>query len=265
MKNCGKQLGPYLWQLWKESLAASAAILAFFAFLDVAFAYFLHYEHHVQSVVSQLSLWLPLSIFALTTVPFVTFYVTQCMALKCTERRRHNIGLGLFIPAFIGTIIWFIAMEKWSPQGIWMWIEALVLLVLASAGWSMFLQRQPRQPEEPLSKAQETEEVPSTPKPERAKIISPAALRDIIRALNDWIFEWWKMWKNILALLATISALSYTLADLIFHFDTTQIGAFVAKYSELALIMFGGLSIITLITYCIKIVRRNKRSSCKTK
>jgi hypothetical protein len=183
MKNCGKQLGPYLWQLWKDSLAASAAILTFFAFLDVAFAYFFHYEHHVQSVVSQLSLWLPLSIFSLTTVPFVTFYVTQHIALKCTDRRRHNIGLGLFIPAFIGTIIWFIAMEKWSPQGIWMWVVALVLLVLASAGWSMFLQRQPRQPEDLQRKAKEKSQVPDNPKDERAKIIGVVALLVLMLAI----------------------------------------------------------------------------------
>ncbi|MBL7208571.1 MAG: hypothetical protein ISS52_00590 [Dehalococcoidia bacterium] len=173
MKNGDKNPGLSLWELWKDTLALSAAILTFFAVLDVALAYFCGYEHHVQSVVSQLGLWLPLSIFAPIAVLFVSACVAQRLAIRCTERRRRKVGLVLAIVAFLGTVIWVIAMEKWSPQGMWMWIIALVLLVLVSAGWSMFLQRQR---EERPSKAQERDEVPSTPKRQRAKITDLAAL-----------------------------------------------------------------------------------------
>jgi uncharacterized iron-regulated membrane protein len=74
-------------------------------------------------------------------------------------------------------------MEKWSPQGIWMWVVALVLLVLASAGWSMFLQRQPRQPEDLQRKAKEKSQVPDNPKDERAKIIGVVALLVLMLAI----------------------------------------------------------------------------------
>jgi hypothetical protein len=254
MKKSEKQLGPDLWQLWKDSLALSAAILTFFAIIDITLAYFLHYEPHFQSFVSQLTLQLPAVIFGILAITFISVFVTQRLTMKYTERLKHNVGLCLAITAITSIIILFIATVKWGAQGTWTWVAAGLLLVLNSSGGSMLLPKQPRQPEEPLSKAKEREEVPNTPKPERKKI-----------ALTDWFFEWWKMWKNILALLATISALAYTLADFILHVDTTQIGTFVAKYSELALILFASLFVITLIIYGIIIARRNKSSSCKTK
>jgi len=183
MKKGERQLGPDLWQLWKESLATSAAILAFFALIDITLAYFLHYEHHIQSVVSQLTLWLPLSIFVLATVPFVSATVAHRLTFKCTERKRRKVGIILTIVASLGIIIWVIAKQIWNPQGIWMWLVALVVLILASAGRGMFLQRHPLQSEKPPSKAKEREEAPSTPKPERAKIIGLAALLVLLLAI----------------------------------------------------------------------------------
>jgi hypothetical protein len=183
MKNGGKHPGRSLWELWKDSLAASAAILTSLVLLDFILSHIFNYEHHASSIASQFTLQLPVVIFVLIAVPFATIYLTQRLTLKYTERRKRNLGLGLFIPAFIFTIIWFIAVEKWSLQGIWIWAIAAVLLILASIGWSMFVLMKPRQPEELPSKAKEKDEASNTPKHDKAKIIGLVALFALLLAI----------------------------------------------------------------------------------
>ena len=183
MKNGDKDSGLSLWEWWKDSLALSAAILILFAILDAALARFCGYEHHIQSIVSQLHLELPVVIFVILAAIFVPAVVIQRLTMKWTERRKRNVGLWLAILAIINIIILFVATLICGPQGTWTSVAAGVLLILFSSGRSMFLQKQPQQREEPSSKAKETVKTPSARKPERAKIIDLAALLVLLLAI----------------------------------------------------------------------------------
>ncbi|MBM4447557.1 MAG: hypothetical protein FJ023_09505 [Chloroflexi bacterium] len=245
------------WELWKDALAAWAAIAIIFYIIALALG--------MELIPAQLLYKLQLCFLISVFFPYLAALPFKIRPNWWTEHRRLTFAIVCVALALILLIVCVIYRQTLST---WPYIVIIALALGATAIVYAFMpvQRQPRQPEEPPSKAKEREKAPRTPKPERAKIIGLAALRGMMRALEDWIFEWWRMWKNLLAGLATISAIAYTLADLVFHIDTARIGELMAKYSELALILVVAAFVITLAFYGIRsLVRRNKYSGCKTK
>ena len=246
------------WERWKDTLATWATIVILVSIIASIFG--------VKPIdldsLYQVKFYFLLAVI----VPIASAHFSLIRTSNWTKRHRNILIIVLFSLALIFGIIWLILAKTLRQPHVLLWaFYSLIPLSLLTSATNMLTYKQPQQPEEPLSNVKDREEALIIPKPVRRKIISLAVLRDITRALNDCIFGWWKMWKNILALLATISAIAYTLADLVFHIDTARIGEFMVKYSEIALILFASLFIITLIIYGIIIARRNKSSSCKTK
>jgi len=247
------------WELWKDTLATWATIVILIAVI----ASIVGMKPIDLDSLYQVKFYFLLAVI----VPVASAYFSLTKTSNWTKRHRNTLIIVLFSLALIFGIIWLILAKTLRQPHVLLWaFYSLIPLSLVTSATNMLTYKQPRQSEEPLSRARERKVSPSAPKPERRKIISLAVLRDIIRALNDWIFEWWKMWKNLLASLATISAIAYTLADLFFHIDTAQIGKLMVKYSELALILVVAAFVITLFFYGIRSsVRRNKHSGCKPK
>jgi peptidoglycan/LPS O-acetylase OafA/YrhL len=164
------------WELWKDVLAAWAAV----ALVIYSIALACGMKGIVEELLEQYKLYFLLSVF----VPYFSAFPLKINPSWWTKNRRRNLGYVLFALALISLIVWLIFAKTLS-----IWAQALysliplILFAIGSVYAFMPMQRQPLQSEEPPSKAKKSEEAPSTPKPERAKIIGLAALLILLLAI----------------------------------------------------------------------------------
>jgi len=161
------------WELWKDGLAAWATVAIAIYIITLVFGV----EHILAQLLDQLQL-----VFLLTVI--LTYIIASFLFSKTSqwaENHRRSLGIGLATTGLISLIVWLIFAETWP-----IWTQAflsLIPLVLWTFGMLVFFHKQPCQPKEPPSKEQETEEAPSTPKRDSAKIIGITALLILLLAI----------------------------------------------------------------------------------
>ncbi|MBC8274765.1 MAG: hypothetical protein H8E40_07350 [Chloroflexi bacterium] len=176
MKNGGKNLAFSLWELWKNILAAWVLLLILIAVISSICGI----EPIDLDSMYQVKAYFALAPFAIVASVYLSLNKTN----HWTERRRNILICVLFALALILGIVWLILGEILRQYSIMLWaLFSIIPLSLTTSAASMLPYKKPRQPEEPPSNTKEREEAPSTPKPERAKIIGLAALLILLLAI----------------------------------------------------------------------------------